>query len=72
MNITFSDLLNSYMKQKHIDDTTLANKCRISPMNIVNIKNGSHTYSKQLIEKLGRGLELSGDEMVGFLGAAGF
>ena len=46
-------------------------QCNISPMNIVNIKKGSHTYSKQLVEKLGRGLELSGDEMVGFLGAAG-
>ena len=60
------------MKQKHIDDNTLANKCRISPMNIVNIKNGSHTYSKQLATKLGRGSELSGEEMVGFLGAAWF
>ena len=33
---------------------------------------GSHTYSQQLVENLGRGLELSADEMRGFMGAAGF
>ncbi|MBQ2348415.1 MAG: hypothetical protein II388_08620 [Clostridia bacterium] len=55
-----------------MDDITLARKCNISPMNIVNIKNGSHTYSQQLVENLGRGLELNADEMRGFMGVAGF
>jgi len=41
-------------------------------MNIVNNKNGNHTYSQQLVENIGRGLELSADEMRGFLGVAGF
>ena len=72
MNTTLPELLNSYMTEKHIDDITLARKCNISPMNIVNIKIGSHTYSQQLVENLGRGLELNADEMRGFMGVAGF
>ena len=72
MNTTLPELLNSYMTEKHIDDITLARKCNISPMNIVNIKKGSHTYSQQLVEDIGRGLELNADEMRGFMGAAGF
>ena len=55
-----------------MDDITLARKCNISPMNIVNIKKGSHTYSQQLVENLGHGLELNADEMRGFMGVAGF
>ena len=66
------ELLNSYMAEKHMDDITLARKCSISPMNIVNIKKGSHTYSQQLVENIGRGLELNADEMRGFMGIAGF
>ena len=66
------ELLNSYMTEKHIDDITLARKCNISPMNIVNIKKDSHTYSQQLVENLGRGLELNDDEMREFIGTAGF
>ena len=72
MNITLPDLLVFYMTEKHMDDITLARKCSISPMNIVNIKKGSHTYSQQLVENLGRGLELNADEMRGFMGVAGF
>ena len=72
MNTTLPELLNSYMTEKHMDDITLARKCNISPMNIVNIKNGSHTYSQQLVENLGHGLELNADEMRGFMGVAGF
>ena len=72
MNTTLPERLNSYMTEKHIDDITLARKCNISPMNIENIKNGSHTYSQQLVENLGRGLELNADEMRGFMGVAGF
>ena len=49
-----------------------SDKCGISPMNIVNIKRGSHTYSQQLVENLERGLELNDDEMHGFMGAPGF
>ena len=60
------------MTEKHMDDITLARKCNISPMNIVNIKKGSHTYSQQLVEDIGRGLELNADEMRGFMGVAGF
>ena len=41
-------------------------------MGIGNNKNSSHTYSQQLVENLGRGLELSADEMRGFIGDAGF
>ena len=66
------ELLGFYMTEKHIDDITLARKCNISPMNIVNIKKGSHTYSQQLVERIGRGLELSSDEMRGFILSAGF
>ena len=66
------ELLNSYMAEKHMDDITLARKCNISPMNIVNIKNVSHTYSRELVKKIGCGLELNSDEMRGFIGAAGF
>ena len=36
------------------------------------IRNGSHTYSQQLVENLGRGLELNDDEMREFIGTAGF
>lgn len=46
-----------------MDDITPAHECNNSPMNIVNIKNGSHTYSQQLVENIGRGLELNADEM---------
>lgn len=66
------ELLSFYMTEKHIDDLSLARKCGISPMNIVNIKKGSHTYSRELVKKIGRGLELNADEMQGFMGAAGF
>ena len=55
-----------------MDDITLADKCGISPMNIVNIKKGSHIYSKELVEKIGCGLGLGNDEMRGFMGAAVF
>ena len=55
-----------------MDDITLADKCGISPMNIVNIKKGSHTYSRELVKKIGCGLELNSDEMRRFIGAAGF
>ena len=64
--------LGFYMTEKHMDDITLADKCGISPMNIVNIKKGSHTQSQQLAKKIGCGLELNTDEMRGFMGAAGF
>ena len=66
------ELLGFYMTEKHMDDITLARKCNISPMNIVNIKKGSHTYSQQLVENIVRGLELNADEMRGFMGVAGF
>ena len=66
------ELLGFYMTEKHMDDITLARKCRISPIKIVNIRNGSHTYSQQLVENLGRGLELNDDEMREFIGTAGF
>ena len=66
------ELLNSYMAEKHMDDITLARKCSISPMNIVNIKKGSHTYSRELVKKIGCGLELNSDEMRGLMVAAGF
>ena len=72
MNTTFSELLGFYMSEKHMDDITLADKCGISPMNIVNIKKGSHTYSRELVKKIGRGLELNSDEMRGFMSVAGF
>ena len=72
MNTDLRSQLAYYMTEKHIDDLSLAHKCGISPMNIVNIKKGSHTYSQQLVENLGRGLELSADEMRGFMDAAGF
>ena len=64
--------LGFYMTEKHMDDITLADKCGISPMNIVNIKKGSHTYSRELVKKIGRGLELNSDEMRRFIGAVGF
>ena len=66
------ELLGFYMTEKHMDDITLADKCGISPMNIVNIKKGSHTYSQQLVQNLGHGLDLNADEMRGFMGVAGF
>ena len=72
MNTTFSELLGFYMSEKHMDDITLADKCGISPMNIVNIKRGSHTYSRALGKKIGCGLELNTEEMRGFMVAAGF
>ncbi len=72
MNTDLPSLLSFYMTEKHMDDLALAHKCRISPIRIVNIRNGSHTYSQQLVEDLGRGLELSADEMRGFMGTAGF
>ena len=55
-----------------MDDITLARKCNISTMNIVNNKNGNHTYSRELVKKIGRGLKLNSDEMRGFMGVAGF
>ena len=66
------ELLGCYMTEKHMDDITLADKCGISPMNIVNIKKGSHTYSRELVKKIGCGLELNSDEMRGLMVAAGF
>ncbi len=72
MNTDLPSLLSFYMTKKHMDDITLADKCGISPMNIVNIKRGSHTYSRELVKKIGCGLELNADEMRGFMGAAGF
>ena len=72
MNTTFPELLRFYMSEKRMDDLALAHKCRISPIKIVNIRNGSHTYSQQLVENLGRGLDLNADEMRGFMGVAGF
>ena len=66
------ELLGFYMTEKHMDDITLADKCGISPMNIVNIKKGSHTYSRELVKKIGRGLELNADEMKSLLVSAGF
>ena len=62
--------LGFYMTEKHMDVITLADKCGVSPMNIVNIKRGSHTYSRELVKKIGRGLDLNADEMRGFMGAA--
>ena len=41
-------------------------------MKIVSIRNGSHNYSQQLVENLGRGLELNADEMREFIGTTGF
>ena len=64
--------LGFYMTEKHMDDITLADKCGIQPMNIVNIKKGSPTYSRELVKKIGCGLELNSDEMRRFIGAAGF
>ena len=64
--------LGFYMTEKHMDDITLARKCNISPVNIVNIKKGSHTYSRELVKKIGCGLELNSDEMRGLMVAAGF
>ena len=72
MNTNLQELLGFYMAEKQIDDITLAHKCHISPMKIVNIKKGSHTYSQQLVENIGRGLELNADEMSRFLTTAGF
>ena len=72
MNTDLQSLLNYYMTEKHIDDLSLAHKCGISPMNIVNIKKGSHTYSRELVKKIGRGLDLSTDEMKSLLVSAGF
>ena len=66
------ELLNSYMSEKRMDDLALAHKCRISPIKIVNIRNGSHTYSQQLVENLGRGLELNSDKIKGLLSVAEF
>ena len=71
MNTDLQSLLNYYMSEKHMDDITLADKCGISPMNIVNIKKGSHTYSRELVKKIGRGLELNADEMKSLLVSAG-
>ena len=34
-------------------------------------KKGSHTYSRELVKKIGCGLELSTDEIRGFVGVAG-
>lgn len=64
--------LGFYMTEKHMDDITLARKCNISPMNIVNIKKDSHTYSQQLVEIIGRGFELNADKIKGLLSVAGF
>lgn len=72
MKTSLPELLVFYMTEKHMDDITLAEKCGISPMNIVNIKNGSHTYSKELVKKIGHGLGLGDNEMRRFMSAAGF
>ena len=72
MNTDLPSLLDHYMTEKHMDDITLADKCGISPMNIVNIKRGSHTYSRELVKKIGCGLDLNADEMRGFISVAGF
>ena len=72
MNTDLPSLLAYYMTEETMDDITLADKCGISPMNIVNIKKGSHTYSRELVKKIGSGLELSADEMRGLMVAAGF
>ena len=55
MNTSLTGLLDLYMTEKHMDEITLARKRNNSPMNIVNIKKGSHTYSRQLVERIGRG-----------------
>ncbi len=67
-----SELLKYYMSEKQLDTIQLANKCNISPMKIVNIKNNYRTYSQQVLITLGNGLELNADEMRGFMGVAGF
>ena len=72
MNTDLRSLLAYYMTEKHMDDITLADKCGISPINIVNIKNGSHIYSRELVKKIGRGLDLNADEMRGLMVAAGY
>lgn len=72
MNTNLQELLGVYMNEKHMDDITLARKCNISPMIIVNIRKGSHTYSREPVKKIGCGLELNADEMSGVLGVAGF
>ena len=72
MNTDLRSQLAYYMTEKHMDDLSLAHKCGISPMNIVNIKKGSHTYSRELVKKIGRGLELNADEMKSLLVSAGF
>ncbi len=41
-------------------------------MNIVNIKKCSHTYSRELVKKIGRGPDLNADEMREFMNVAGF
>ena len=72
MNTDLSSLLDHYMTEKHLDDITLADKCGISPMNKKKKKKGSHTYSRELVKKIGRGLELNADEMKSLLVSAGF
>ncbi len=67
-----ADLLKYYMCEKQIDINQLANKCNISPMKIVNIKNNYRTYSQQLLITLGHGLELSQSEINSLLETAGF
>ena len=42
MNTNLPELLGFYMTEKHMDDITLARKCNISPMNIVNKKRQPH------------------------------
>ena len=48
MNTSLTGLLGLYMTEKHMDEITLARKRNNSPMNIVNIKKGSHTYSQRI------------------------
>ena len=72
MDTTFPELLGFYVNEKRMDALSLTHKWSISPMKIVSIRNGSHNYSQQLVENLGRGLELNADEMRGFMGVAGF
>ena len=67
-----SELLKYYMSKKQLDTIQLANKCNISPMKIVNIKNNYRTYSQQLLITLGHGLELSQSEIDSLLKTAGF
>ena len=49
------ELLGFYMTEKHMDDITLADKCGISPMNIVNIKKAATPILVNWLRKSGAG-----------------